>query len=160
MDLARKSRAVGSEPLFQQVDLAQSADERKIWAIPVPWMFFGYEKAIKQLVSVARPCIDAGGLDFGNDVHEELMRKEHIPCWAPNKDGNAFVPFLDIIRVTPINWQHWFDGCLMTAVRIGRSITPRRRRNTHPRKMQPEHVERERKRKRRDRGHADEEEEH
>ena len=118
-------------------------------------MFFGYEKAIKQPVSVARPWIDAAGLNFGHDVHEELMRQEHIPYWAPNSVGHAYVPFLDVIRMTKINWEHWFDGCFMTAVRIGRSVTPRRRYRKHARKIQSEHVER--KRIRRDRDHADEE---
>ena len=153
--LAQKTRAVWSDPLFQTVDLADSPDQRKIWAIPVPWMFFGYEKAVKQPVSVARPWIDAEGLDLGSDVCQELVSHEHIPYWAPNKEGHAYVPFLDVIRMTPINWEHWFDGCFMTAVRIGRSVTPRRRYRKHPRKIQSEHVER--KRIRRDRDHADEE---
>ena len=153
--LAQKTRAVWSDPLFQTVDLAEYPDERKLWAIPVPWMFFGYEKAIKQPVAVARPWIDAEGLDLGSDVCQELVSHEHIPYWAPNKEGNAYVPFLDVIRMTPINWEHWFDGCFMTAVRIGRSITPRRRYNRHPRKIASDHVER--KRIRRDRDRADEE---
>ena len=152
--LAQRTRAVGSDPLFQTVDLAESP-ERKIWAIPVPWMFFGYEKAIKQPVSVARPWIDAEGLDLGSDVCQELVSHEYIPYWEPNREGNAYVPFLDVIRMTKTNWEHWFDGCFMTAVRIGRSVTPRRRYRQHARKIQPEHVER--KRIRRDRDHADEE---
>ena len=157
MQLARRTRAVGSEPLFQQVDLAQCVDERQIWAIPIPWMFFGYEKAIKQPVSVPRPWIDARGLDFGDDVSDELMRQKHIPYWANNKDGHAYVPFLDIIRMTPVDWKHWFDGCFMTAVRIGRSPTPRSTHKKASRRLESQHLEKKRKIKRL-RCHADEEE--
>ena len=155
--LACKTRAVGSEPLFQQVDLAHCVDERQVSAIPVPWMFFGYEKAIKQPVSVPRPWIDARGLDFGDDVSDELMRQKHIPYWANNKDGHAYVPFLDIIRMTPVDWKHWFDGCFMTAVRIGRSPTPRSTHKKASRRLESQHLEKKRKIKRL-RCHADEEE--
>ena len=154
-DLARRSRAVGSEPLFQQVDLATCPAERKIWAIPVPWMFFGYERAIKQPVSIARAVLDSDGLDFGRDLRQELMRQEYIPYWPPNIHGHAYVPFLDVIRMTPINWEHWFDGCFMAAVRFGRSLTPRKNRK-QLRRLEFEHVERKIKRHR---GHADSEEE-
>ena len=118
-------------------------------------MFFGYERAIKQPVSIARAVLDSDGLDFGRDLRQELMRQEYIPYWPPNIHGHAYVPFLDVIRMTPINWEHWIDGCFMTAVRIGRSVTPRRRYRKHPRKIHSDYVER--KRIRRDRDRADEE---
>ena len=157
MDLARRSRAVGSEPLFQHVDLAACADERQLWAIPVPWMFFGYERAIKQPVSIARAVLDSDGLEFGTDLRQELMGQEYIPYWPPNTHGHAFVPFLDVIRMTPINWEHWFDGCFMTAVRFGRSLTPRKNKKVPRgrRRLEFEHVERKIKRHR---GHSDSEE--
>ena len=148
MDLARRSRAVGSEPLFQKVDLADSSDERQIWAIPVPWMFFGYERAIKQPVSIARAVLDSDGLDFGSDLYQELMRVDYIPYWPPNTSGHAYVPYLDVIRVTPIDWELWIDGCVMTAVRFGKSLTPRRNKK-QPRRLEFEHVERKMKRHRR-----------
>ena len=97
--------------------------------------------------------LDSNGMDFGSDLYHELMSKDHIPYWAPNTHGNAYVSFLDVIRMTPINWEHWFDGCFMTAVRFGRSLTPRRNKK-QSRKLEFEHVERKVKRRR---GHADEE---
>ena len=149
MDLARRTRAVGSEPLFQQIDLAAYPEEREIWAIPVPWMFFGYERAIKQPVSIARAVLDSDGLDFGRDLYQELMRQDYIPYWPPNTNGHAYVPYLDVIRVTPIDWDHWIDGCVMTAVRFGRSLTPRGRNKKQPRRLEFEHVERKMRRCRR-----------
>ena len=151
MDLARKTNAVGSEPLFQEIGLGAYADERKIWAIPVPWMFFGYERAIKQIVSVACPLLDSDGLDFGNDLYHELMSKDYIPYYAPDTHGNAYVPFLVVIRMTPFIWAHWFDGCFMSAVRFGRSLTPKRNKK-QPRKLEFEHVQRKVKRRS---GHAE-----
>ena len=147
-DLARRSRAVGSAPLFQQIDLAAYPDERQIWAIPVPWMFFGYERAIKQPVSIARAVLDSDGLDFGSDLYQELMRVDYIPYWPPNTSGHAYVPYLDVIRVTPIDWELWIDGCVMTAVRFGKSLTPRPHKK-QPRRLEFEHVERKMKRHRR-----------
>ena len=148
MDLARKTRAVGCEPLFQQVDLSPSSDERQVWAIPVPWMFFGYARAIKQPNCIARAVLDSDdGMDFGGDLNHELMRQDYIPNWPPNAHGHAYVPYLDVIRVTPIDWSIWIDGCFMTAVRFGRSTTPRGNRK-HPRMLDPEHVEVKRKRHR------------
>ena len=140
--------------MFQQVDLATCPVERQIWAIPVPWMFFGYERAIKQPVSIPRAVLDSETLDFGSDLYRELMGQDYIPYWPPNTHGHAYVPFLDVIRVTPINWDLWFDGCFMTAVRFGRSLTPRRNKK-QPRRLEFEHVERKMKWHR---GHADAEE--
>ena len=139
-ELAKKSRAIGSKPLFQLVDLACYLDEQHIWALPVPWLFFGYEKAIKQPVSVARIVLDSE-LDLGSDVYEEVMSYDQMPHWTPNTDGHAFVPFLDVIRVTPIDWECWFDGCAMTAVRIGKSRTPRGH-GQHPRRLESRHLQR------------------
>ena len=118
-------------------------------------MFFGYERAIKQPASIPRVRLDSDGVDIGDDLCLELMRQEYIPYWPPNTHGHAYVPFLDVIRMTPINWEHWFDGCFMTAVRIGRSVTPRRKHKRHPRRIASDHLEK--KRIRRDRDHADEE---
>ena len=138
-ELAKKSRAIGSKPLFQLVDLACYPDEQHIWAVPVPWLFFGYE-TIKQPVSVARVVLDSK-LDLGSDVYQELMSYDQMPHWTPNTDGHAFVPFLDVIRVTPIDWECWFDGCAMTAVRIGKSRTPRGH-GQHPRRLESRHLQR------------------
>jgi len=153
MDLAKKTRAIGDGPLFQEVDMADHTDERKIWAIPIPWLFFGFEKAIKQPCSVARPSIDARNMTFGTDLEHELMEKVHIPCWPPNTAGNAYVPFLDVIRMTPIDWKRWFDGCFMSAVRFGKSITQKRNQKTS-RHLEAGDVERKVKRRR---GRTDEE---
>ena len=146
MQLARRTRAVGSEPLFQQVDLATCPTKRQIWAIPVPWMFFGYERAIKQPASIPRVRLDSDGVDFGDDLCLELMRQEYIPYWPPNTHGHAYVPFLEVIRMTPINWDIWFDGCFMTAVRFGKSFTPRK--SKHQRRLEFHRVEGKRKRRR------------
>ena len=155
MDLAKKTRAIGDGPLFQEVDMADYNDERKIWAIPIPWMFFGFDKAIKQPSAVARPLIDARELTFGTDLERELMEKVHVPCWPLNKEGNAFVPFLDVIRMTPIDWKLWFDGCFMSGVRFGKSITQIRNQKTS-RKMEAADLEWKVKRVKRRVGRADE----
>ena len=126
--LARISRAIGSEPLFQRIDVSGEDDRREIWAAPIPWMFFGYYRAIKQPCTDARHIIDAPlTLTRGKDMIMELVSQHQIPCWAHNRVGNAYVPYLDVIRVTPINWDLWIDGCYMSAVRIGRSRVPKRR---------------------------------
>ena len=120
-------------------------------------MFFGYERAIKQPVSIARVVLDSDGLSFGCDLYQELMEEDYIPYWPPNSTGNAYVPFLDVIRMTPINWKRWFDGCFMTAVRFGRSLSPRPNKNKNQnqrRRMEFQDFERKMKRHR---GHADEE---
>ena len=143
--------------MFLQVDLSTSADERQVWAIPVPWMFFGYSRAIKQPNCIARAVLDSDGTDFGGDLNHELMRQDYIPFWPPNAHGHAYVPYLDVIRVTPIDWGMWIDGVFMTAVRFGRSLTPRKNKKVPRgrRRLEFEHVERKIKRHR---GHSDSEE--
>ena len=139
-ELAKKSRAIGSRPLFQLIDFGVHPDEEQVWGLPVPWMFFGYDKGIKQPSCVARAVLDSQ-LDLGSDVYQELMRYDQIPYWTPNRDGHAFVPFLDVIRMTPIDWDCWFDGCAMSAVRIGKTRTPRRRKQ-HSRMLESRDLQR------------------
>jgi hypothetical protein len=62
-----------------------------------------------------------GHAKLGDDILADLVPMEDMPSWETNDHGNAFVHNLGVIKMNPLDWKRWFNGCFQTALWLGTS---------------------------------------
>ena len=68
-ELAKQSGAIGGRALYQMLNMALRDDDERIWALPVPFLFFGFYTKIREPAVAARYYLDAGtNLILSDDV--------------------------------------------------------------------------------------------
>jgi hypothetical protein len=85
---------------------------------PSFYLFYAYYKSIKVPEEVTE---DDGTVQLGDDILADLVPMEDVPSWETNDHGNAFVHNLGVIKMNPLDWKRWFNGCFQTALWLGTS---------------------------------------
>ena len=114
-DLATRTNAISSMPMYQGIKVGQNS-----WAHPSFFMFFGFYHKIKvpdRLSNLPENCV------LGEDIWNDLMLEQDMPCWKKNDHGRALVLHLGDIMMKPPDFEaRWFSGCYQTLVWLGGSI--------------------------------------
>ena len=120
--LAKQSGAIGGRALYQMLNMTLRDDDERIWALPVPFLFFGFYTKIREPAVAARYYLDSGTeLILSEDVERDLMHRIHVPVWPHRSDGNAYVNNLDNIKMPQVEWTKWIFGCAETVVHFGKT---------------------------------------
>ena len=110
--------------MYQMLNMTLRDDDERIWALPVPFLFFGFYTKIREPAVAARYYLDADtDLILSDDVERDLMHRLHVPVWAHRSDGNAYVNNLDNIKMPQVEWAKWIRGCAETVVHFGKTQT-------------------------------------
>ena len=123
MELARCSGAIGSDAMFQWINMELDRNGLCTWTVPTPFLFFGYFTKIKTPKSAIQFNVDDSSWVMGDDIEGELVCEYQQPQWPLNEYGNAYVPRLGTITLPQVDWSRWIDGCFQTWVRIGKLMT-------------------------------------
>ncbi len=116
-ELAVRTGAISWTPMYQALKF-----RGKYLVHPSFWLFFGYYRRIAVPENVTAV---ADTLCLGLDLWEEFIRLEDMPYRKRNDVGSGFLQNVGSIRMKPIDWNRWFNGCFQTCIWLGTS-TPSR----------------------------------
>ena len=110
-DLATQTKAICWTPMYQCLRATNES-----WAHPTFFLFFAYYR------NISVPQHDAEVSDavwLGDDIWDDMLRMEAMPCWEANDHGNGLLQNLGHIKMKPQDFSRWCDGCFQTCIWLG-----------------------------------------